>query len=282
MGRDLAARSKAEFAIRDRPRLYEDRCFASVLVVEPPPCVYGSDDGRAPSVVLVGDSHAAQWLPALDELGRARGFRVAVFVKAACPVAWVEPFDPKLGRPYTECTRWRETVLARIEALRPALVLAGNASSYQAFAGSQPDAGAQAAWRDALQATLQRLTKAAGHVLLLRDTPRPNSHVPRCLARAAAAREDPLQACAFSAETPPAERAFAVEREAVATIPRVTLADLGAVVCPRNPCPVEQQGFVSFHDAEHLSASLARALAPALWRQLPPAVQAAVVAGRPE
>lgn len=276
-GSDQWARRKAEFAIRDRPRLYDDRCFAPALAVDPPPCIYGGGNGR-PSVVLFGDSHAAQWLPALEELARAKDFRVAVFVKAACPVALVEPLDPKLGRPYVECTQWREQVLTRIEALRPALVVAASASSYQALVGMPPDETALRAWHDGLTLSLRRLAAAAPHVLLLRDTPLPAAHVPRCLAREAAAGRDPRATCRFVPAALPATRALALERAAAAAVPGVALADLNAHICPRQPCPIEQQGVIAFHDAEHLSASLARRLAPALWLQLPAAAQAAVAA----
>jgi peptidoglycan/LPS O-acetylase OafA/YrhL len=272
IGGDVVARRKAEFAIRDRPRLYDDRCFATALDVEPPSCVYGPSDAKA-TVVLFGDSHAAQWFPALEALGARHGLRVAVFVKAACPVALVEPFDTKLGRAYTECSRWRETALARIEQLRPALVVAANASSYEAFVGTKPDDAARAAWQRSLEAALQRLVAASGHVLLLRDTPRPAAHVPRCVAREAAARRDPQAGCSFDAESPAARRGFATEQAAVATLHGVTTIDLGAAVCPRDPCPIEQQGLITFHDGEHLSASFARALAPGLWRRVPATVR---------
>src|SRR5262249_11463045 len=37
------------------------------------------------TVLLVGDSHAAHWLPAFDEAGKANHFRVAASVMGVCP-----------------------------------------------------------------------------------------------------------------------------------------------------------------------------------------------------
>lgn len=272
LGGDVLARRKAEFAIRDRPALYDDRCLATALDVDPPTCVYGLPDATR-TVVLFGDSHAAQWFPALQALGQRHRLRIVVFVKAACPVALVEPLDVKLGRPYRECSQWRESVLALIGQLKPALVVAAHASSYEAFVTAEAGHAARLAWQHALQAALQQLAASSGHVLLLRDTPRPASHVPRCMAREAAAGRDTQAGCSFAPESAAARRAHAVEQAAVASLQRVSIVDLVSAVCPRDPCPVEQQGLVTYHDGEHLSASFARRLAPVLWQRVPEAVR---------
>lgn len=270
-GFDLATRRAAEHAIRDRPRLYDDRCFASALQADPPACMYGDASARH-TIVLVGDSHAAQWFPALEELARTRKLRIAVFVKAACPLADFEPFDPKLGRPYTECTRWRETVFSRMAQLRPELVVVSQASTYDPFVARGAEAIAQ--WQDALVRSLDRLATVAGHVTMIRDTPLPGFHVPRCLAREAALRRFDPAACHFVRETAAASAAFEVERAAAAGRAGVSLLDLSEAICPAPICAVERDGIVLFHDAQHLSASFARSLAGVLWTQLPATVQA--------
>jgi len=219
-------------------------------------------------VVLFGDSHAAQWFPALEALSRERRWRIVVFVMPACPVAEVEPFDPKLGRPYHECTRWRERVMVRLASLKPTLVVASSASSYAPFVGN-PDTQALADWRRGLELSLARLAAAAEHVVLLRDTPLPGFHVPRCIAR-------DRMACSYVADAPPQRLAFEVEQTATARSERVTLVDMTPEVCPAFTCEVERDGVVKFHDAQHLSASYARTLATALWTRLPAITQQAL------
>ena len=266
-GGDLAARRKAEFAIRDRPVLYERGCMSWPADAEPPVCEFG--DAASPvTVVLLGDSHAAQWFPALAELGRQRRWRIAVFVMPACPVADVEPFDPKLNRPYHECPRWRERVLARLAALRPTLVVAGNASTYAPFVGTGDAPGLQA-WRQGMETTLERLTAAAGHVVLMRDTPLPGFHVPRCLAR-------DRSACSYPGQAQPQARAFAIEQTVAAGREGVTLVDLTPEICAGRTCQVEKDGMVMFHDAQHLTATFSRSLSGALWQQLPEATRQAL------
>ena len=46
--------------------------------------VYGDADS-SDTIVLTGDSHAAQWLPALERLARERGWRLVAVTKSACP-----------------------------------------------------------------------------------------------------------------------------------------------------------------------------------------------------
>ena len=75
-------------------------------------------DRNAPAtVVLMGDSHAAQWFPALDALGREQHWRLVSLTKSGCPPAeatiWVGTFD----RAYTECDAWREAAFKRIAEL---------------------------------------------------------------------------------------------------------------------------------------------------------------------
>lgn len=272
LGHDLATRRAAEFAIRDRPRLYDDRCFAPALQAEPPDCLYGNTVA-ASTVALIGDSHAAQWFPALEEWARSRRLRIAVFVKAACPLAAVEPFDPKLGRAYTECTAWRERVFARLAVLRPVLVVTSQASAYEPFAAG--DAAAIAQWRLALEHSLDRLAALAGHVAIVRDTPLPGFHVPRCIARGAASGAAP--ACTFARDSAPASVAWATERAASALRPEVSLIDMTEEICPAPRCEARRRGVVLYHDTQHLSATAARALAAPLRSRLPGTVSAALV-----
>ena len=54
-------------ASRDLPAIYADGCVASELARASGTCVYGVPASHT-TVVLFGDSHAAQWFPALDRL----------------------------------------------------------------------------------------------------------------------------------------------------------------------------------------------------------------------
>ena len=67
-------------------------------------------------VVLFGDSHAAQWVPALQQLATERGWQLISLTKSSCPAARVTVYSDVLRRTYLECDEWRERMLKRIEA----------------------------------------------------------------------------------------------------------------------------------------------------------------------
>ncbi|HLU81802.1 MAG TPA: acyltransferase family protein, partial [Trueperaceae bacterium] len=61
-----------------------DGCNLSFTASEPAQhCVYGVLDSSI-DVVLIGDSHATMWFPALEQLARYRGWRLVVHAKSSC------------------------------------------------------------------------------------------------------------------------------------------------------------------------------------------------------
>lgn len=264
-------RQRMAQAARDRPRLYDDKCFAAALDTEPPECIYGAADGRH-TVALIGDSHAAQWFPALEGLAAANGLRLAVFVKAACPLAIVAPYDPKLNREYVECTQWREKVFERLARMRPTLVIGGNAAHYEPFI--RRDREALQRWKQGLEASLDRLVAVASHVVVIRDTPRPGFHVPGCLARTQSRSGKQAPECPYFLSESLLPDAFEVEQAAMRGRTNVALVDMNDAVCTTQICPVKKDDMVLFHDSQHLSATFARSLAAELWRRLPDAARA--------
>lgn len=69
----------------DPPQSYLNTCHAQGVIDEIL-CSFG-DVSSPKSLVLVGDSHAAQYLPALDLVGKANGVKVISFTMSSCPVS---------------------------------------------------------------------------------------------------------------------------------------------------------------------------------------------------
>lgn len=111
-----------ELAREDLPSSYGNKCHQSVRHVKPKGCDIGVMGGT-PVVVLVGDSHAANWIPAFEVLGQEKGWRVISYTKSACSLT-LRDITVK-GKPYSECTQWSQAVLSDISALRPDLVVLG-------------------------------------------------------------------------------------------------------------------------------------------------------------
>ena len=129
--------------------------------------------------MLFGDSHAAQWFPALAQLADQHRWRLLVLTKKGCPTASISVFSPMVNRELRECDAWRINVAARLAAEQPDLVLM---SSYRyrqtgAWAGVE---GNQA-WQQGLSATLAAYRPLADRVLVLGDTPTPARDIPACV-----------------------------------------------------------------------------------------------------
>lgn len=66
-----------------------------------PECATG-DTSSATTVALVGDSHAAMWRPALEQVAQQQGWRLETMAKAACPLLDL-PIASPIRRLFSRC-----------------------------------------------------------------------------------------------------------------------------------------------------------------------------------
>jgi peptidoglycan/LPS O-acetylase OafA/YrhL len=249
----------------DLPRIYGDGCHLDFSGIEPGTCVYGQAAG-SPTVVLFGDSHAAQWFPTLERLAIARGWRLVSLTKSACSAADATVWNTALNRVYTECDAWRERALARIAAEDPDLVVMADSRGYTLAlpGGPSPAQDHESLWDAAVARTLARLMPIARAVVLMGDTPKASVDPPVCLSKH---RDDSL-ACATPAAVAIASAHLAAERT-VAVAAGAVFVDPSPWVCPSDPCPVVIDQYLVYRDQQHLTATFAAALAGALVAVLP-------------
>lgn len=254
-------------AVKDLPRPYRDGCNPDVTDSAVRVCAYGVRGARA-TVAVFGDSHAAQWFPAVERLATARGWQILVLTKSACPSVDVSRYAALLGRTFTECDTWRRAAVDSLRARRPALVLLSNSTEY-VRGGPRPERDATVApteWQRGTERTRAALLDAAIPAAVVQDTPAARENVPRCLMRAAWRGHDPAT-CDFAArEAVHGPAARAVER-AVARSPEVRLIDLTAALCPAGRCAAADT-VVRYRDARHLTATASARLAPVLGAAL--------------
>jgi peptidoglycan/LPS O-acetylase OafA/YrhL len=254
----LDARQERYLKATEWPAATQAGCLAVYDAVDQPACEFGALKS-ATTVVLFGDSHAMQWFLPLQALAVEQGWRFITLTKAQCPGIDVVVNYQGKHLEYWQCTQWREAMLARIENLKPDLVLLANSSGY----GIEPQA-----WGQGLSSTVKRLQAAGLKLAYLRDTPHPGFHVPTCLARAQWRGQRADSLCVY----PAADRArfaelFAAETEALLE-PGVETLDLFPAFCSQTMCPTEKDGVIMFKDRNHISADYALALKPVLGPQL--------------
>jgi peptidoglycan/LPS O-acetylase OafA/YrhL len=220
-----------------------------------PECLFG-DTASPTRVVLFGDSHAAQWFPAVEALARRRGWAVEVLTKAGCPAAWLTVSNGQLGRVYTECDTWRQSTIQRIlNEPKPALIFVS-----QVHGGYSGDENLlEQAWLTSLNI----LAGAGAPIIYLRDTPYPNEDVPACVS---GAMRDP-NSCSFprAGSIPPDPTADLIGAHLVH---QTYLVDLNGVLCPGDWCDVVRDGILIYRDSSHLTATAAALLSARLEKAL--------------
>jgi hypothetical protein len=237
----------------DEERLRADGCLAFEAVTEPARCVYGNKSAKF-VVALVGDSHAAQWFPALERLARHEDWRVVTFVKVSCPFIDMRIRNLALKREYRECAAFNEATVAQLAVLRPDLTLIS-----MSRLATRPMNAADDTIAATGSAVGRMVARIPGRTALIVDTPYAKRNVPSCLS----SHQDDIDACAIPHQIAFTERLGDVEAVA-SKASGAGLIDLTARICIADPCPVVVNGLIVYRDESHLTATFSRSLAPAL------------------
>ena len=222
--------------------------------------MYGNPNG-AVTVALVGDSHAAQWFPALEVLALRHDWRLLVFTKISCRFVDLPIYSRELKREYTECEEWRELVVGQLQVIRPDLVVVSAARGMGTVHPADDNAIRQG------EGMARLLARIPGRHAIIVDTPKSHVVVPDCLSSHIADTRpcDTLRSAALS------PRHLLLE-QAAARADGATLINMTDVLCPGTICPAVLHGYIVLRDVFHLTATysavLADELGPPLLRAL--------------
>jgi len=233
----------------DKGPVFREGCLIFTNRVTSPPCRYG-EVGSGKKVVVLGDSHALQWTPPLIEIGKARGWELTMLMRANCTAALVNVSPP--------CNKWRQNVLKRIAAEKPALVfVASNTGpgTYVMKGGKRLSRReSEPHFRKGMYETLLRLGRIGARVTVMRDLPLSKAFLPSvCVSQNP---ENPGR-CTFQARRPLSE---AYDFVAAKRLKAVQIIDPLPEVCPLRKCPAVQGNVLKFRDRGHISATYARLL----------------------
>jgi peptidoglycan/LPS O-acetylase OafA/YrhL len=225
-------------------------------------CVYGDPEAEQ-TAMLIGDSHAAQWMPAIDRYARDKGWRLELHAKQACAVTDVPLWERRLRREFDECTAWRAALLKHIRKTQPEAVFVGLSRDYEMWDNGRIVQSRQAKtyWHDKLAELLSTLDKRADRVILLAETPFFNYDPVDCLA-------DPDISNCAAAKSLALDRAYAELESAAADTAGVELLSINELLCPDTSCPVVDNDIVVYRDAHHLTATYMDYLATPISRML--------------
>ena len=81
-------------------------------------CSFG-DESSDRLVVMVGDSHAGHWLPAVQSIAADEDWHVVTFFRSSCPFTTATPSASGVFQ--IGCEEWKGLVERRVESLAPDL-----------------------------------------------------------------------------------------------------------------------------------------------------------------
>jgi peptidoglycan/LPS O-acetylase OafA/YrhL len=232
---------------KDLPDAYRLGCHLGIPETKLNPCVFGNREASF-HIALVGDSHAANWIPALEELSRTNDWFVETHTKSGCPV--LQEVVSLRGKPYKACLEWGQNILKHIAASKPdAVLFAQSAGVVLHEQAKSIDADLVKTWRSLMAAGVQ--------VIAIADTPRHEVDPSQCIKlnpecasdRSSALRSDPII-------------------RAQKTESGVAMINMNDTVCTETACPMVIGNIIAWRDNHHLTATYARNLAPILGKRI--------------
>jgi peptidoglycan/LPS O-acetylase OafA/YrhL len=249
-------------ATGDKPEIYDNGCHVGLTQVEPKICVYG-DVASDFTVALYGDSHAAQWFPALNQIAIDHQWRLVILTKMGCTTIDLITANSLVGPTYPGCRPWREKVIERFIAENVRVVLMTNSNRLTDPATNQPftDVIVKAGY-----ATLLPILQNMGiKPIVITDTPYPGTDVPICLSKAI----KNVGSCAVSRD-----KGIRANRQQtsidVAVENGAQYLDISNWVCSLDTCPVITGNILMYRDSHHLTTTYVQFLTPLIEEAISP------------
>lgn len=246
-----------EDADDDNPAIYDNDCHRDKEGTDSSGCQIG-DNEDAPLVFLFGDSHAASWYPALEELAKDGKIRLDTNTKNSCYSANVQ--EELEGVPYTDCDQWRQGVIDRINEEQPELVLMANYGAERIDRlGGTDDFGAD--WQQSMESTISAID--GPQVDVIADVPHQDVTPAVCLSKDLESADECAipRAEAFDPAVVEAEKAATEDTDA-------RYLDFSDYLCNEEECPMIIGNILVYRDGHHLTAHYSRELTEPLWEEL--------------
>jgi hypothetical protein len=200
-----------------------------------------------------------QWLPAIERIADARGWRVITMLVSACPLARVPAagLDGRINRTCAATNERRYRDLLRDPDID--VVVTSQRASHAALPGLDR-AGQLAAMVADLRRTWADLAAAGRRVVVVLDNPSPPYDIIDCVAT----YTDRLSSCAFARAPAAAASGALAQQRALLGADGVGVVDVNDWICPAGTCPAVIGEVLVYRQSAHLTATYAATLAPRL------------------
>jgi peptidoglycan/LPS O-acetylase OafA/YrhL len=208
-------------------------------------CERGSKDA-ARHVLLVGDSHTAHWQQPLAAMAEDHGWRFTSLLNPGCYLSTESERVDRSSSRYADCATWRSTLVERIDAFDPDVVVA---------LGTRIAPGEEEVVPEGFVEAWEQLGTRGIPVVAMRDNPRHPGDVPDCQAELG----DHASDCVRSPD--------AVYDDEVLSAPLpagVRMLDTRDYFCTESECPAVIGNIRVYSDDAHITGSYMRTVRPLL------------------
>jgi hypothetical protein len=247
------------------------RCYAENDPLAPMPgtqCLWG-DKKATVSIFLFGDSQAASWLPAFNQIGKAKHYKVYFLAEASCP-PW-EPiptsnFTLSSGMKIDKCISIRSEEIHFANFIHPTIiVLAGDTNEV----GNGSWTTSAADYESEMATVVSRLMPIHSKIVLLSEVPQYNVTPadPMTPATCLTVHGSDVIPCLLS---PQSVLASGISQALIGTSEKfhVSLIDVLPLFCSSQLCPLTVETpagtFLTHYDEYHMSKFYSKFISTAL------------------
>lgn len=228
-------------------------------------CPRGDADAEK-TIVVIGDSHARHWTPAVEEIAERSGYRAYMLAMPQCTVSLVTPDKIDSTDPMTSCDDFHDFMLSSVKKLRPDLLLISSrpiSAAYHDSSGRHTDREdvRRAVYRG-YQRLLAQVKPAAKRTVWLRDVPALEFDPATCLSS-----NKTLSPCTYKPLESQQDGADLQMQAAKAA--RVETVDLDDMFCDSvGICTTVVGDTITHRDGHHLTATYSKELGRTLGERL--------------
>lgn len=241
-----------------------DDCWAGNQVkTEHKICPQG-DTTATKTVVVYGDSHAAQWLQPLSALAKKNHLKLIPLIKANCMPADVG--EMWQGKAYPQCETYRTWAMQQMKRFKPSMIIVSGLLSTSIVDPSTgkkvSDAKGTDLFASGSERTLRELSKLSKNVEVISD----QSRLPEPSSACLGSRTANLSSCAQPPEKLTVDRN--AKWKAAAAKTGANYVDMLPWECDNNMCPIVVDRTIVYRDQHHLTTTYAERLLPVLAKKI--------------
>lgn len=214
------------------PISYSDGCHLPRIEFNPKPCFYGNKDSES-TVYLIGDSHAAQWLPGLLAMAEEKNWRIRALTKSSCPAAFMPMYDA--------CNKWNNRIIDEVKSGKPQLILVSNVTNNMHAIEKNPN-NYYVFYKNGFRKMISELTRIS-QVVIIEDTPYPNFDIVKCL------RDNLKLDCNFGYK----RNSLTALSKLIARQSKSGWIDTSTLFCNKSVCFDSLEGINLYRDQSHIS-----------------------------